>query len=91
MKTVQFGTISTAWVFQMKFLIAQMFPGSVKLIKFCKTLCHPQLVIFLVKCLDCIKENERVVGWEGSIAELPPHDGAAWALGNCFWGAENTA
>ena len=29
-----------------------------------------------------MKEYERVVGWEGSVTVSPPHDGAAWALGN---------
>ena len=39
-----------------------------------------------------MKEYERVVGGEGSVAVSPPRDGAAWALGIiCFWGAESTA
>ena len=29
-KPVRFGTISTAWIFQVKCLIAQMFTGGVK-------------------------------------------------------------
>ena len=32
-KPAMFGTISTAWTFQMKCLITKMFPGGVKSIK----------------------------------------------------------
>ena len=57
----------------------------------CETLCHPKVCSYFfsdlsiyvnVSCcgLVAVKEYERVVGWEGSNAVLPPGDGVAWAL-----------
>ena len=45
-KPASFGTISTAWTFQVKCLIAQMFPGGVNSVM-SDALRHPKMLIFL--------------------------------------------
>ena len=71
-----------------------MFPGSVKSVNLCETLCHPEICSYSFSnvhhimynnnysVLVAVKEYERVEGWEGNDAVSPLRDGAARTLRN---------